>query len=325
LVAARAGAGAVVFDDPALAERTNPEIADAIERETGQFEARRSNDLLRAGILGQRIEQSKRQIDAFERQLLGMRQQQSLLREELSVVVEMYKKGYERKPRMLALQRAEADSVAREGALMANIAQAEAAIAEVQLEIANLKAERMEELDATLAEVVTKRRQAEELIRKSADQVQRSAVRAPVSGIVFNSHFKTPGGVIRPGEPILEIVPLDEELIVDARLSTRDIDEVHKGQPAHIIFPTFPQRHIQRIRATVTSISADAFMDDQARETFYTVKVKIDRDHLHAAAPNAVLEPGMPAEVFIATGDRTVLDYLVQPLKLAIERSMKEH
>jgi HlyD family secretion protein len=165
----------------------------------------------------------------------------------------------------------------------------------------------------------------EEQIRKISDRVMRAEVVVPVSGVVFSSRFKTPGGVIRPGEPVLDIVPIDQDLIVEARLSATDVDEVHEGQPAHIVFPSFSQRHMQRVRAEVLSVSADALVDETLGRGFYTVKVEIDREHMKSVAPAAVLEPGMPAEVFIATSERTVLDYLTRPLLLALDRSMKEH
>jgi HlyD family type I secretion membrane fusion protein len=324
LMAERAGSVELVFDDPALADRSNREIADVTDRERSQFIARRSNDALRAGILAQKIAQSKRQIEAHEQQLQGLRIQRNLIREELEAVRELVQKGLERKPRLLALLRSDADNVGRQGALLANIAEAEEAIAGIKLQMADLKAQRAEDLDSTLADVTTKRRQIEEQIRKSHDQVARASVRAPVSGTVFNSRFKTPGGVIRPGEPILDVVPDSQELIIEARLSAKDVDEVHQNQPAHIVFPAFPQRHMQRIRGEVMTVSADALPDDKSNQGYYTVKVKIDTDHLHEVAPKAVLEPGMPAEVFIATGERTVLNYLTHPPQVALERSMKE-
>ena len=115
-----------------------------------------------------------------------------------------------------------------------------------------------------------------------------------------------------------------EDLIAEVHVSSKDIDEVYTGQPAHIVFPSFPQRHMQRISGTVTFVAADALVDDKTNQGYYLAKVKIDREHLRSVAPNVRLEPGMPAEVFIATKNRTVIQFLTYPLRVAMQRAMRE-
>jgi HlyD family secretion protein len=141
---------------------------------------------------------------------------------------------------------------------------------------------------------------------------------APVSGTVLDLRFKTIGGVVRPGEEVLGIVPDNENLVIDARVSPHDIDDVHAGQPAYVIFPSFPQRNLHRIYARVRTVSADALQEEHTGKPYYKAEVEIDREQLHRLDPQIELMPGMPAEAFIATGERTVLEYLVQPFLLVV-------
>jgi HlyD family type I secretion membrane fusion protein len=222
------------------------------------------------------------------------------------------------------LQRTEAAAVAQEGALMASIAEVQASISEIRLQIAAQRLARLEELDAQFDQAQSRRRELEESLRKAEDKVVRSVIAAPVGGRVFDLRFKTIGGVVRPGEPILDIVPGEQDLVIEAKLRSTDIDEVKLNQEAHIIFPTFPQRHMQRIPGTVTAIGADVAHDERTGAPYYGIKVSIDRATLRRVAPTAALEPGMPAEVYIATGERTVIDYLTQPMLLSLHRAMRE-
>ncbi|MBL8658528.1 MAG: HlyD family type I secretion periplasmic adaptor subunit [Rhodospirillales bacterium] len=325
LQAERVGAGAVVFDHPALANVDDPEISAIIGQQIHQFETRRANDDTRVQVLNQQIAQLGQQIAGAQRQLTGVRRQRALIAEELKSVRELYEKGYERKPRMLELQRTEAGLLGSEGELVSQVARNEEEIGEAKLEIINTKIRRREDVDRDLAQVQSDRFQVEQQIKESLDKLARTKVAAPIDGIVMQLRFKTIGGVIKPGEPILDLVPTHEDLIVDARISTRDIDEVHAGLPAYVMFPSYPQRNLMRIDAKVDSVSADSMTDERTGERYFLAKVRIDRQHVHDLAPNIELVPGMPAEVFVQTVERTFLGYLMQPVMLAMEHTIREH
>jgi HlyD family type I secretion membrane fusion protein len=145
-----------------------------------------------------------------------------------------------------------------------------------------------------------------------------------VDGIVLRLQAKTLGGVIKPGDVIMELVPTTEDLIIDAQVSPRDIDAVHAGLPAYVMFPSYPQRGLLRIDAKVDSVSADAMTDQRTGERYYLAKVRIDRDHIRELAPTIELVPGLPAEAFIQTSERTLLDYLLQPMLMAMEHTFRE-
>lgn len=325
LTAERDSAGSISFDHPSLAAHDDPKMQGLIEQQINQFVARRANDASQEAILKQRIEQLRQQIVGAQKQLESVRRQNDLIKEEVAVVRDMFNKGYEKKSRLLALLRAEADLEGQEGELMSQIARAEEQIGETNLQIVNIKVKRKEDTDQQLAETQARRVEVEQQIRDSLDRLKRTAVIAPVSGRVIDLHFKTSGGVIRPGEPILDLIPDDGDLTVDVRISPKDIDDVHTGQHAYVMFPSFPQRNLHRVDAEVEEVSADVFQDERTGQSYYTGIVYIDRDRMQALDPEITLTPGMPAEVYIPTIERTLLQYLVQPLLFTIEHSFREH
>jgi HlyD family secretion protein len=222
------------------------------------------------------------------------------------------------------LQREQAGLLGEEGEFTALIARAQEAIGETRLQISDLRIQRMEEIDADFAQVQMERGESEEELAAARDKLRRTAILAPVAGTVLNSRFKTTGGVIRPGDAILDLVPLEDELIIEARLSPTDIEEVAPGQDAYVMFPSLPQRTVPRIGGRVRSVSADALIEERSGTSYYLAKVQVDRDQLAEAAPGLELTPGMPAEVFIATTERTVLEYFLQPITQTFARTFRE-
>ena len=323
LLAERSGADEVDFDHPALADRNDPRVRDAIEKVSNRFETREKYDAFRREILGQRSAQLEAQIVGLKRQLEGVREQQRLISQEAKIVDDMVTKGYERLPRLLALQRSQADRMSVEGELNAQVARAREAMSEVSLQIAGVDAQRLDEVDGKLVDTQEQLNEVEEAIRKTSDRLTRTVVTSPAAGIVHDMRFKTPGGVVRPGEPVMDIVPTGDELIIDIRVSPRDIDDVHPGLSAYVTFPSYPQRTMFRVPARLRQVSADALSEEDG-DRFYTGKVELDGDLLHELDPTVQLTPGLPAEVFIATAERTVLEYLTQPLREVIERGMRE-
>jgi HlyD family type I secretion membrane fusion protein len=324
LKAERTGAESIAFDHPALADAEDPEVATAVEQQRHQFESRRRNDETRISILEQRIAQLRKQIEGAEQQLAGVKRQKALIREELVGVRELFEKGYERKPRMLELQRTEAGLIGEEGDLVARIARAEEAIGETQIQMVNVTVERMEEVEQELAEVQPKRIELEQEIRESLDRLKRTELRAPVDGVVLDVHFKTEGGVIKPGEPVLDIIPAEDSLIIDTRISPTDIDAVYPGLEAYVMFPSYSMRTQVRVPAKLVHVSADTLEDARSGQPYYQGKVEIDREVMQVMAPEVSMTPGLPAETFIATSERTVLDYLLQPFLQVIEHTFRE-
>lgn len=296
----------------------------AFEQQVNEFNMRRAGLDTRSQLLDQRVAQINEQIAGFQRQLAGVQKQRALFKEEIGAVSEMVNKGLERRPRLLSLQRADAELTGTEGALYSSIARSREAIGETKLQIESNRAQRREEIERDLAETQDQRASIEERIKAQLDRLTRTSVYAPVSGTVLNLKFKTLGGVLRPGEQVLDIVPSEDNLIIDARISTRDIDEVLAGQAATVTFPSVPQRNTQRIPGEVIQVSADAITDSRTGAPYFLAKVQIDRAEVAKVLPQLRLTAGMPADVFIATTERTLLEYLVQPAIQTVQRAFRE-
>ncbi len=324
LDAERNGEAEIRFDHPALADRNDPGVQEIIAQQRNQFETRKATDEGREAILAQRIAQNEQQIIGFERQITGTRRQMELIREELGAKKILVAKGYAPKPQLLALQREEAELLGTEGELLARIARTEETIGETKLQIINIKMTRVEEADTELTDVQSRRAEVEQQIKQSLDKLSRTTITAPVPGTVLNLKFKTLGGVVRPGEPVFDIVPSEVELIIDARLSPKDIDDVHVGMHGYVMFPTYPQRFMKRIEAELIHVSADSMQDERTGMPYYTARIRVDADQLKEVAPEVVLQPGLPAEAYLSVREQTLLEYLMQPVFQTFEHTFRE-
>ena len=156
-----------------------------------------------------------------------------------------------------------------------------------------------------------------------SDQLNRDEIRAPQSGTVHDLAVHTVGGVIAAGETILQIVPEEDTLLIEARIEPVDVDEIFPGQEVVIRFPNFPQRTTPELTATLENISADVIRDEATGLGFYKVRLAIAEGELDKLEGNQLV-PGMPAEVFIKTGERSVISYIMKPITDQIAHAMRE-
>lgn len=209
------------------------------------------------------------------------------------------------------------------GQLIASIAQAKGKIAELQLQIIQVDqdlssevAKEMREIDAKIGEFVERKVSA-------LDQLQRTDIRAPQDGTVFQSTVHTVGGVIPAGEPIMMIVPNADKLTVEAKVNPQDIDKVQVGQRAMLRFSAFNVRTTPEISGTVSQVSADSTTDQRTNQSYYTIRVAMSPEQV-ARLGDVKLVPGMPVEAFVKTGERTVMSYLMKPLSDQLNRAFRE-
>jgi len=325
LVAERDRRDNIAFSNELMRNLTTPEVRGILDAQVSQFETRRKNDESHRSILRQQIAQLNEQISGLEEQLASAMSQSALIDEEAASVSELVDKGLERKPRLLALQRNQAELLGQQGDLKARIAQAREAIGGAELEVIKIDIDRREGVEAQLAETQARKAEIDQQLRERMDRLSRTAIVAPVAGKVLDMRFKTPGGVVRPGEAVADIVPTDDTLVIDARVSIKDIDVVRAGLKATVVFPAYRQRTLPRLQARVTGVSADTLTDQRTGERYYTARVEVDRDKIHKIAPIIELQPGMASEVYIATGDRTMLAYLFGPFLDTLRRSFREN
>jgi HlyD family secretion protein/epimerase transport system membrane fusion protein len=227
----------------------------------------------RKGILRRRIGQLREEIAGLEAQIRADSRRIDLIDLEIEGVEQLYRKGLERKSRLLALQRGRADIEGNRAERRAGIARAEQAIGETELRIIAQDTSRLEAIGEEASRVQVELAEVEQRLAASRDVLERTVIMAPSEGTVVELRFRTPGGVIRPGEPLLDIVPQNEELLVDARISPRDIDSVRAGLGARIVLPAFAQRHMPQIEGRVRQVSADAMVDPQSGQRYFAIRV----------------------------------------------------
>ena len=242
--------------------------------------------------------------------------------DELEDTRSLLDEGFSDKARLRSVERNLASYQGEAADLSATIASTEVQIGETRLQILQLNREFQNEVVSELGEVQTRLKDSQERSTALQDIVSRTTVRAPVAGVINGMQVHTEGGVIGPGTIIAEIVPLTEELILEVQVSPLDIDRVYDGQEAMIRFSSFGNR-TPTIFGSLLSLSADAIQDPNTGMTYYLARIEVSPEGM-ADLGDLELLPGMPAEVFIATGSRTLLQYLFKPFSNAMARSFIE-
>ncbi|WP_018387159.1 HlyD family type I secretion periplasmic adaptor subunit [Ancylobacter sp. FA202] len=323
LLAERDGLSASTVAPELAARGGEPDIAALIASEQNQFAARRAARAGRQAQLARRIAQLEDEIAGLRAQQAARDRQAVLIAEELAGVRELYAKNLVALSRKAALEREAAELDGESGRLVAAVAQAEGRIAETRLQVIEIDDVLREEVMKELGEIQAKAAELTERRIAAEDQLKRVDIRAPSAGFVHQLAVHTVGGVISPAEPAMLIVPAREALQVEVRVNPPDIDQIVPGQPAQIRIHAFNQRTTPQLAGTVARISADTSRDPQSGAVFYTLRVAIPAEELARLAPQAV-SPGMQAEVFVQTQDRTPLHYLVKPLQDQIARAFRE-
>jgi len=303
---------------------TDPNIVTIINAQRMVFDTRETDLITRKNILHQRIDQLSEQIKGIEAQVDSASGQLELIAEELQGKEILLRQGLMPKPEYLRLKRTKVEIEGRRGEYLAQIAKARQEISEAQLQIVKADAERATQVASESDSVRADLTSTVEKMRSSEDVLKRTVVSAPISGTVVNLNFKTIGGVVEKGRPILEIVPSNDALVIEARTTPLDVKAVHNGLNAQIHFTAYSSRSTPRIPGTVQSVSADRLLDSSTNQPYYLVKVTVDREAMSRLAPNVKLIPGMPADVLIITEHRTMFDYLFQPFLETFRRSFHE-
>jgi HlyD family type I secretion membrane fusion protein len=313
----------VLFPQALTTWRDDPRIASLLDGQKRIMVAREESLNGQIGILSQRMAQLDSEIDGLDAQLTGAREQMRLISEEVAGVITLVEKGLERKPRLLALQREAASLEGASGEHRAQIARARQRRGETELQIMDLRNRRSEEVAGELREVEGRLTELGERLTAAADVSRRTMIIAPVSGIVMDLRARNTGGVIGAGEPILDIVPDDETLVIEARVKPTDIESVRNGLPAQVRLTAFKQWTTPTLTGEVKHVAADSLTDQHTGAPYYVAHVAIERSELERAG-ELELRPGMPADVMIVTGRRTALDYLLSPLRDSFARAFRE-
>jgi HlyD family type I secretion membrane fusion protein len=325
LLAERDGLDEIPFDQELLAlEKKNAIVDDNLDSQRRLFKSRRKNLEGQTSVLRQKIEQHREEIKGLESQIESAEQQLALLADEIQGVRKLYNNGQlVSKQRLRALERQEAAIRGELGNYKAMISRAEQSIGEAEIQILNLKNEFSNEVVQELKETQVSLSDLEERIRASADTVNRIMITAPLDGTVTDLQVHTVGGVISPGDKIMDIVPQDDKLIVEAKVQPQDIDVVHSGLRATVRLSAYRVRMVPPVDGMVKTVSADKFVDDRSGESYYLARIEIDNEQL-AGLEDVNLYPGMPTEVLIVTGARTLANYLMAPITDSFNRALRE-
>jgi HlyD family type I secretion membrane fusion protein len=323
LLAERDGLQEVNFPASLQDASDNPETRKVMEGQRDLFEARRTALEGQKTILVQRMGQLEKMAAGLRSQIASKNEQLVYLNEEIRGLQKLYEQGHAPKARLLALQRAASEAEGERGKHLADLASAQLRIGETKLEV--IQAEKafreqvIEELRATQERISDLSEQA----RAATDVLERTQIRAPVAGTIVGLEVHTEGGVINPSETVLEIVPRDRRLIVQARVQTQDIDLVSANAETEVRLLPFKQRTLPILLGRVTSVSADMLEDERTGEVYYAANVEIPPLEM-AKLEGQTLVPGMPADVIIKAGEATALQYILSPLSDAFARSFKE-
>ncbi|KXF76512.1 hemolysin D [Paramesorhizobium deserti] len=298
-------------------------IGKLIAEQQKEFAARLARFRSEQDILHQRVAALRQTVVGLQSQRQAIRRQIVVVEEELSRKKGLLDQGLAGRSDYTMLLRSEADLIGQAGMIEAQIASSTTQIMEAREQIARLATQRVEKAVSELTEARTSLADVEEQ-RKAAEAVlERTVIRAPVDGIVVSSIHNATGGVVGAGEKLMEILPTAAVPVVDARLRPQDIDAVRAGQHARLRLSALNMRKTPQVDGTVMLVSADRLMDEATREPYYSARLKI-ADALPEGVTAGQIQPGMPVEVFISTGERTFFDYLVRPLLDSFNRAFTE-
>lgn len=273
--------------------------------------------------LAERIKQLRQEIRGLEEQAKSLKAQLRIAQGELDDLMPLARAGSVPRPRITTLEREVQRHLGTLGETLARIAQSQAKIAETELQIVQGEHDFMTEIMKEMRETETKVTELSERKLAIEDQLRRLDMRAPISGTVHQLAVHTIGGVVSPSETLMLIVPSSDRLIVEARISPADIDQVHLGQETRIRFSAFNRRTTDEVKGTVTRVAADLTHEPQRNLSYYTAGVSVPQDEMDRMN-GLKLVPGMPAEVFIKTGERTLASYLIKPLADQMEKAFRE-
>jgi HlyD family secretion protein len=305
--------------------RDDPDVKAIIDSQEQHFRGSRNRVDSEIGLLDQNIEALKFRAEGYQQQLDSMKRQHTLLEEEYEGKKILLSQGLIRKTEVGAIQRAIADAEGQTGELASEVAETNAQIKKLEQQIVQtvttFSQASLDELQKIEAELDNVREEA----RAAENVLQRASINAPVAGTVVRMYYHTPGGVIESGKSILEILPGDVPLIIEAQIPRTEIDSVKKGQNATVRLTALNQRKTPVLNGKVIYVSADslAMAVGDAKKEVYIARVNLPSSEL-ARVPGFSPTPGMPAEVFIQTAERTFFNYITRPITDSMSKAFME-
>ena len=331
LMAEQLGAGHVEWpaEFATLQGQEKEDAQEAIKLQTTQFDSRASVLTAQTGVLREQAGQVQETARGYRSQLAASTEQARLIGEELDSLRDVADKGFVSKSRIRALERARADLQGQEGQYSASIARSGAEAGENRLKALEAEKAYRERAASELRDVEFSLNEIAPKYRAAKDQLARLAIRAPATGIVVGLSVFTVGGVIAPGQKLMDIVPDHAGLVIEARISPEDIDDLKVGQDAQIRFNSLHERDLPIMDGRITRLSADSFQDEKTGQSFYTGEITVPSKELdiirNRRGEDFNLKAGMPVQVLVPLRARTALQYALEPLTQSLWLSFREH
>lgn len=323
LTAESIDADEITFPQEVLAGPDGAE-PDYVRLQRTLFADRKATKAGQVSILRVRIEQLGEELIGLESQRAAFAGQRDSISEEIVRLTRGSEGGYVAANHVSQLSRSQMEFEGDLGQVVAGIAKAKQSIAETELQILQLTQEYKERAGAELREIKDQVSEISERVKQAQDILNRTVIRAPVRGIVQNIQVHTTSGVIRPAEHIMDIIPLDDDLIINARIRPVDIDSVDPNGPAEVRFPAFSGRTTPVIFGNVRMLSQDVIQPDDPRvEAYYIARVEVPESEIPTEIRGRLV-PGMPAEVIFVNGERTLVQYLLKPIRDAFSKGLLE-
>jgi len=323
LDAERTGAADLAFPVELLQRARDAHVAELLTKERALFHARTRALREQLSLIQSQGRDIEMEIEARDRQVESDARSLELVREDVRAAQALLEQKYVSRSRLLGLQRNEADYESRRNQNRAELAQSRQRLSELRLRAATLRNDHMREAAQEHKQAVAQIFDLREKLRPWLDAGERQVIRAPVAGEVVGLRVTSAGTVIGPREPLLDIVPADASLVVESRVRPEDIASVRAGAAADVRLTAYKARITPVVPGTVAYVSADRLEDAATRAPYYQVQVRITPEALEHAGLER-LQAGMPAEVHMVTGERTALEYFLEPVTGFLGRAMRE-
>jgi membrane fusion protein, epimerase transport system len=313
----------LVMPDDLIARRDDPYVKGIWNGQIKQFETRNAAIEGQRSVIREKVNQLQSQIVGAEAQVKSFTDQITSVNKEAESIAPLVEKGLLPRPRLLQLERSAFGLEGQIADANANIAKFRQAIAEQKLQIAQLDNDRMTDDTKDLREVQAKLLEVIPKLANAKAVLSRMEIRSPYAGRVVALNVFSVGGVIQHGDKILDIVPEQDALAIEAQIAVEDISEVHPDMKAEIHLTAYKQRILPVVHGEVVDVSADRLTDPKSNNPYYTALIRVDMAEI-AALPGIKLYPGMPATVNIPTTTRTAFDYIVGPLAMSFNHAFRQ-
>ena len=325
LVAERDGKSSVTFPAALASEKTDPRVAQNVALQTQLFSSRRSALQSELSAIDETIAGIKIQVTGTEAARDSKKEQLAILKEQLGNLRDLAKEGYVARSRLLDIERAYSQTNGALAEDIGNIGRARRQIAELGLKRNQRTQEFQREVRTQLSDVQKEAEALESRMTAENFVVSNIDVKAPVDGVVMGLNVFTKGGVVPPGHKMMDVVPTGDALVIEGQLPVNLVDKVHPGLPVELIFSAFNANKTPQIPGVVSTVSADRFTDEKSGMPFYRVTAKVTPEGLKLIGHNKMeVRPGMPVNLFVKTGERTMMSYLLKPLFDRAKTSMTE-